>query len=194
MPGKCTRKLWRKGAPAQPPDVQYDVRVGAPASIYLVAAQMLLSGSMVASIPSLFSERRTRCPIFRRAFVVVVEGSHGRTLQKVNPSMRLTFALNREALRRAIELTPWAVPGALLALMPKCPMCLAGYVALWTGIGLSLPVATGLRTALITACIAVLLLLIIRRVHRKGKTCHNGKLLSPKEQKESEKCLQPTLH
>lgn len=79
-------------------------------------------------------------------------------------------------MRRAIGLTPWAVPGALLALMPKCPMCLAGYVALWTGIGISLPVAAGLRTALIAACAGMLLLLIIRRLRRKGKICHNDKL------------------
>ncbi len=39
--------------------------------------------------------------------------------------------------RRAREVAEWIVPGALLALMPKCPMCLAAYVALCSGLTLS---------------------------------------------------------
>jgi hypothetical protein len=50
----------------------------------------------------------------------------------------------------------WLVPATLLALMPKCPVCLAGYVALFTGVGLSLTAASLLRTGLIFACAAAL--------------------------------------
>src|SRR5690606_35977438 len=55
----------------------------------------------------------------------------------------------------------WLVPGMLLVFMPKCPACLAGYVALATGIGLSLPTAAMLRSSLLVACIASLLLLVL---------------------------------
>lgn len=50
----------------------------------------------------------------------------------------------------------WFVPAALLALMPKCPVCLAGYVALFTGVGLSFTAASLLRTGLMFACAAAL--------------------------------------
>jgi hypothetical protein len=58
----------------------------------------------------------------------------------------------------------WIVPGALLALVPKCPMCIVGYVALATGLGISISVATYLRWGLLIGCSAWMLWLIARRV------------------------------
>ena len=52
----------------------------------------------------------------------------------------------------------------LLAVIPKCPMCLAAYVALASGIGISLPVASFLRTTLIVLCLSSLLFLTFRVV------------------------------
>ncbi len=61
----------------------------------------------------------------------------------------------------------WIVPGVLLALIPKCPACFAGYIALASGIGLSLPVAAGIRLGLIAMYAGALLFLIARRVRRR---------------------------
>ena len=45
-------------------------------------------------------------------------------------------------LRRFREILAWVLPSAILVLVPKCPVCLAAYVVLWTGLGLSLSTAT----------------------------------------------------
>ena len=78
--------------------------------------------------------------------------------------------------RRTAFWTLWAWPGLALALLPKCPACLAGYVALWTGIGLSMPAATGLQRALVLICGAGVLLALwhILRVTRQQRASACG--------------------
>ena len=71
-------------------------------------------------------------------------------------SRRLSIA------RRYLNTAGWLVPGAILAFMPKCPMCLAAYVAVWTGVGLSLPAAANLRLLLLVLCAGALLYLSAR--------------------------------
>ena len=52
--------------------------------------------------------------------------------------------------------------GTLLILLPKCPMCIAAYLTLWTGAGVAMSVAMHLRPMLEILFIASALLLVVR--------------------------------
>ncbi|MCC9604533.1 hypothetical protein LOC68_27550 [Blastopirellula sp. JC732] len=65
---------------------------------------------------------------------------------------------------RIFEAIAWIVPGTLLALMPKCPVCVAAYLALLTGVGVPLSTAGYLRTGLIAVCTLSLVYLAVRRL------------------------------
>jgi hypothetical protein len=69
-------------------------------------------------------------------------------------------------VRRVREVFAWVLPSAILVLVPKCPACLAAYVTLWTGLGLSLSAASYLRWVLLFLCVATLLFLIVKRLDR----------------------------
>jgi hypothetical protein len=71
----------------------------------------------------------------------------------------------RRALRRASGALAWLAPILTLALLPKCPLCLAAWFALFTGVALPPGAASTLRAMLIAASTIALALLAIRRAH-----------------------------
>lgn len=73
----------------------------------------------------------------------------------------------RSVVKRGAGLLGWAVPGVVLALVPKCPMCVAGYIAVATGVGVSVSTASLLRTAVIASWAGAMLLLAVRAIHRR---------------------------
>lgn len=60
------------------------------------------------------------------------------------------------------KVVAWIVPGLTLAALPKCPLCLAAYVAVLTGCGISLAAARCAWWFVAASCVAVLLFLAIR--------------------------------
>jgi len=54
--------------------------------------------------------------------------------------------------RRAMEIAGWIIPSATLVLLPKCPVCVAMYVALFGGIGISVASAS-IRWTSLVVCI-----------------------------------------
>ena len=64
------------------------------------------------------------------------------------------------------ECAGWVVSGGTLVLLPKCPACVAAYVALATGAGISLHAASYLRTTVVVLCVALLTCLAARLAWR----------------------------
>lgn len=69
-------------------------------------------------------------------------------------------------VRRIRSAAGWIAPSVGLALLPKCPLCVAAYLAIGTGIGVSLTTATYLRTGFELLCLGSIGYLAARRLAR----------------------------
>ncbi|MGB8170390.1 MAG: hypothetical protein WCF18_23005 [Chthoniobacteraceae bacterium] len=75
--------------------------------------------------------------------------------------------------RRAAEIAGWVFPSAALALLPKCPMCVAAYVALGTGLALT-PASANLLLQCVTAiCLNALAFCLARRIVKTARRQHS---------------------
>lgn len=65
---------------------------------------------------------------------------------------------------RAQALMEWLLPGALLALLPKCPFCLVAYLSLGTGLAITPASASLILRAIAIICIGALALCLLKRI------------------------------
>jgi len=66
---------------------------------------------------------------------------------------------------RCLNFFRWMFTGSVIILLPKCPFCLAAYIAMATGIGLSFSVASFIRILLVILCIVSLSSFAARRLY-----------------------------
>jgi len=74
-------------------------------------------------------------------------------------------AVNR---RNRPRIASGIVSGLVLALLPKCPVCLAAYLAMLTGLGVSVAAAAIIKTSLASLCLLILLWLSITALARSA--------------------------
>jgi hypothetical protein len=70
----------------------------------------------------------------------------------------------RRPARRVVEIAAWFLSSITLILLPKCPMCIAAYVALFSTVSISIAAAAQLRAGLLVLSVAVLVMLALRRL------------------------------
>jgi hypothetical protein len=73
-------------------------------------------------------------------------------------------------MRRSLVLTRWSLPAVVLVLLPKCPACLAAYIAVGTGVSLSVTTSSYLRGLLLGVAIAAIVLNVPWLTRRARKT------------------------
>jgi hypothetical protein len=66
-------------------------------------------------------------------------------------------------LRRTWRGVQWLFPATLLVLIPKCPMCVAAYIAIF-GITISLAAASWIQILAFTFCLLALTYLAVRQI------------------------------
>lgn len=64
------------------------------------------------------------------------------------------------------KVAEWLIPGIVLAVLPKCPLCIVAYVAAATGFGLSFSTAANIRILTLVLCLTVLAYLTAEYLYR----------------------------
>ena len=72
----------------------------------------------------------------------------------------------KKIISRYVEFVKMLTPAVVFAIIPKCPVCFAGYIALGTGLGLSVTTASYVRIILIILCILSLLYFVMKHISR----------------------------
>jgi len=70
--------------------------------------------------------------------------------------------------RRVLGAAGTVGPAAVMALLPKCPACIAAYLAMGAGIGVTVSTAAHLRTAALVLCVACVAFVTARLLRRKA--------------------------
>ena len=83
--------------------------------------------------------------------------------QTVDSSIIIT-AKRRTMFKRIFDSIRCVVPGAVLILLPKCPVCMAAWISVATGFGITVSAAGYLRISMIIVCVATLLYFVVRRL------------------------------
>jgi hypothetical protein len=91
-------------------------------------------------------------------------------IRSYNPSFGNGISMPRAASwkRKLGSAVGWFLPTAALALMPKCPACVAAYLAAASGFGISLSTASYLRSAAILAsgfALSAMLFALVRNAY-----------------------------
>jgi hypothetical protein len=70
---------------------------------------------------------------------------------------------------RAWRSIRWLFPATLLVLMPKCPLCVAAYFALFTGVGITVSTARWIQILLLVFCLMALAYFAVGYWRRRSK-------------------------
>jgi hypothetical protein len=79
--------------------------------------------------------------------------------------------------RRAWQSIQWLSPATLLMLTPKCPMCVAAYVALFTGTSITVSTARWIQILMPMLCVTSLAYLAVR--HSRNRWPRKSSTASP---------------
>ena len=77
-------------------------------------------------------------------------------------------ARSRRLARRLFGASASMMPGAALVLLPKCPLCLAAWLTVATGVGVSAAAAAWMHTTIAAVSLAALAGVAVQTIRRGG--------------------------